>query len=130
MKKKHIVVLILVAILVIIALFIKGKIHNEKVEYKIAEIEEYKYLKYRNKDNFGIIDRDGKIIIEATYKKIDVPNPEKDIFICYKDEETSEVLNSKKEKLFEEYDKIEPIRLKNVASTLCFEKSALKYKKD
>ena len=130
MKKKHIVVLILVAILVIIALFIKGKIHNEKVEYKIAEIEEYKYLKYRNKDSFGIIDRDGKIIIEATYKKIDVPNPEKDIFICYKDEETSEVLNSKKEKLFEEYDQIEPIKLKNVASTLCFEKSALKYKKD
>ena len=130
MKKKSLVLIIIVAIIIIVALFIKGKFQNSKIEYKIEDIKEYKYLKYKNKENYGVIDRDGNIIIEATYKKIEIPNPEKDIFICYKNDEANEVLNSKKDRLFEEYDKIEPIKLKNIASILCFEKSVLKYKKD
>ena len=129
MKKKSIVLIILIAIIVIIALFIKGKVHSNKIEYKITEINEYKYLKYKNKDDYGIIDRDGKVIIEAKYKKIEVPNPEKDVFICYNTDDESEVINSKNEKIFKEYEKIEPIKLKNIASLLCFEKSILKYKK-
>ena len=129
MKKKTILLVILIAIIVIVALFLKGKMQNNKIEYRILDVNEYKYIKYKEKENFGIIDREGNIIIEAVYKKIEIPNPEKDIFICYNDEENSIVLNSKKEKLYEEYDKIEPIKLKNIASTLCFEKSVLKYKK-
>lgn len=130
MKKKPIILIILIAIIVIIALFIKGKIHSSRVNYIITEINEYKYLKYKNKESYGIIDRDGKVIIEAKYKNIEVPNPEKDVFICYINDDESEVINSKNEKIFKEYDKIEPIKLKNMASLLCFEKSVLKYKKD
>ena len=129
MKKKTILLVILIAIIVIVALFLKGKMQNNKIEYRILDVNEYKYIKYKEKENYGIIDREGNIIIEAVYQKIEIPNPEKDIFICYNDEENSIVLNSKKEKLYEEYDKIEPIKLKNIASTLCFEKSVLKYKK-
>lgn len=130
MKKKSLVLIIIVAIIIIVALFIKGKFQNSKIEYKIEDIKEYKFFKYKNKENYGVLDRDGNIIIEATYKKIEIPNPEKDIFICYKNDEANEVLNSKKDRLFEEYEKIEPIKLKNIASILCFEKSVLKYKKD
>ena len=129
MKKKTILLVIFIAIIVIVALFLKGKMQNNKIEYSISDVKEYKYIKYKEKENYGIIDREGNIIIEAVYKKIEIPNPEKDIFICYNDEENSTVLNSKKEKLYEEYDKIEPIKLKNIASTLCFEKSVLKYNK-
>ncbi len=130
MNRKSIVLIIIIAIIIIVALFIKGKFQNSKIEYKIEDIKEYKYLKYKDKDNYGIIDRDGNIVIEAKFNKIETPNPEKDIFICYNNDEENEVLNSKKESLFKEYDIIEPIKLKNVASTLCFEKSVLKYKKD
>ena len=63
MNKKSIVLIIIVAIIIIVALFIKGKFQNSKIEYKITDIKEYKYLKYKNGDNYGIIDRDGKIVI-------------------------------------------------------------------
>ena len=126
MKKKSIIVLILVAIIVVAVIFIKRK--TEKIEYTISNVEVYKYVKYKNGDNFGVIDRDGNIIIEAKYKKIEIPNPEKDLFICYKDENNTEVINSKEDRLFSQYDQVEPIKIKNIASTLCFEKSVLKYK--
>ena len=131
MKKKSILVIFAIfAIAIIIALFIKGNSQKSKIEYNIKDVEVYKYIKYKNKENYGVIDRDGNIIIDASYTNIEIPNPAEDIFICYKDEEKSVVLNSKKETLFKEYEKIEPIKLKNIASTLCFEKSVLKYKKD
>ena len=130
MKKSRVLIMVLIAIIVIVALFFKGVFHDSKINYDIYDVTEYKYLKYKNGENYGIIDRNGKTIIEAIYKKIIIPNPEKDIFVCYENEEKSKVLNSKNESLFEEYDKVEPIKLKNIASTLCYEKTVLKYKKD
>ena len=130
MKKKIVVLLSLIVIITVLAIFSKNKLKKNKIEYTISNIEVYKFIKYKDKGNFGVIDRDGNIIVEASYKDIEIPNPEKDLFICYKDEEETEVLNSKKEKLFTQYDKIEAIKIKNIASTLCFEKSVLKYKKD
>jgi len=127
MKKKPIIILIVILIIIFAGIYIKNK--TKKIEYTIANVEIYKYIKYKNGENLGVIDRDGNIIIEAGYKKIEIPNPEKDLFVCYKDEENIEVLNSKKDKLFSQYDKVEPIKIKNIASTLCFEKSVLKYKK-
>ena len=37
---------------------------------------------------------------------------------------------SKNETIFDEYTKVEPIKLKNIASILCYEKTALKYEQD
>ena len=130
MKKKSLLLLFLIVIIAIAVFFIKGNTQKDKINYNITDVEVYKYMKYKDNENYGVIDRDGNIIIEAVYEKIEIPNPEKDLFICYTDEEKSEVLNSKKETLFEEYEKVEPIKLKNIASTLCYEKSILKYKKD
>ena len=130
MKKKPLTLICIIAVIIIVALLVKGKYDEKKVIYNISEINEYKYMKYKDKDNYGIMDRDGNIIVEAVYKKIEIPNPEKDVFICYNDDNESEVLNSKKEVLYEKYDKIEPIKLKNIVSTLCYEKSVLKYKKE
>ncbi len=130
MKKNPIIVIVLLIIIVVVGILINNKIESKKLQYAISNVEVYKYIKYKEKENFGVIDRDGNIIVDASYKNIEIPNPEKDLFVCYIDEENSEVLNSKKEKLFTEYDKIESIKLKNIATTLCFEKSVLKYKKD
>ena len=128
--KKSLLLVLFIAIIVIVALFIKGNTQNNQIKYNIADVDIYKYIKYKENENYGVIDRDGNIIIDANYTNIVIPNPAKDIFICYKNEEITEVLNSKKEILFKEYDKVEPIKLNNIASTLCYEKSVLKYKKD
>lgn len=128
--KKRLVVLVIIVLMIIIGFVVKNKINNSKIEYELEEVSIYNYLKYKENDKFGIIDRKGQIIIEANYSRIEVPNPEKDIFLCYDDGEKCTVINSKKETLFEKYDNIESIKLKNIASTLCYEKSVLKYEKD
>lgn len=130
MKKKPILLLILIVIIIALAMFSKNRLQRNRIEYTISNVEVYRYVKYKEKENFGVIDRDGNIVIEATYNDIEIPNPEKDLFICYIDEEKTEILNSKKEKLFTQFDKVEAIKIKNIATTLCFEKSVLKYKKD
>ena len=126
--KKVIIILALIVIAIIGGFFIKKNIDN-KYNYKIENISEFKYYIYKDNNQYGVIDENGQIIIAANYNNIVIPNPSKDIFVCYLDEKTN-ILNSNKETLFEQYDSVEPIKLKNVASTLSFEKSVLKYKKD
>lgn len=127
--KKVIIAIIAIIIIVLAVFFIRNKINTPKFDYEITNIEKFSYVKYLKDEKYGVIDRDGNILINAEYNNIEIPNPEKDVFICYTDDK-SIVLNSKNESLFDEYSKIEPIKLKNIASILCYEKSVLKYEKD
>ena len=127
--KKVFITIAVVIIIVLAVFFLRNKISTPKFNYEITNIEKYNYVKYLKNEKFGIIDREGNVVIEAKYSNIIIPNPEKDIFICYNDEK-SVVLNSKNVTLFDEYTKVEPIKLKNIASILCYEKSVLKYEKD
>ena len=131
MKKKNIVILtlIIIIILAIIGYFIGQKIQKERRKYEIETISEYKYFVVKENNKYGVIDSKGNKIIETEYENVKIPNPEKDVFICYKNEST-EILNEKKEKILTEYENIEPLRLKNVQTDLMYEKSVLKYSKD
>ena len=127
---KKVFITIAVVIIVVLAIFfIRSKINTPKFDYEITNIEKYSYVKYLKDEKYGVIDREGNILIDAKYNNIEIPNPEKDVFICYTDDKRI-ALNSKNETIFDEYAKIEPIKLKNIASILCYEKSVLKYEKD
>ena len=130
MRKKIIIPIIIAIIIVISTIAIITQKKSNKYNYKIEEIKTYNYYITKNNENYGVIDKEGKTIIEPKYVNIIIPNPEKDIFICYTDSEKTETLNAKGEKLFTQYEETQPIKLKNVASTLSYEKSVLKYKKD
>lgn len=129
MKKKVIVFAIIILIIIGIIFGIK-KINDSKINYEISKVNSYNYLQYYENNQYGVIDKQGNTIISAKYKKVVLPNPEKDIFVCYDENEDTKVLNSQGEELFTEYNKVEPIKLKNVASVLCYEKSVLRYEKD
>ena len=127
--KKKILIIIISLVIILIGIFILKKINGEKYNYEIDKVEEYNYYISQENDAYGIIDKEGKTIIDPKYTNIIIPNPQKDIFICYNGQKT-EVLNSRKELIFTEYEDIEPIKLKSVASTLAYEKSTFIYKKD
>ena len=131
MKKKIIVILTLVIIIIlaIIGYFLGQKIQRDKRNYETEKISEYKYFVVKENNQYGVIDSKGNKIIDTEYENVKIPNPEKDVFICYKNE-NSEILNEKKEKILTEYEYIEPLRLKNVQTDLMYEKSVLKYSKD
>ena len=127
--KKKILIAILIILIILAGIFIAQKINTQKYNYEIASVEEYNYYIYQENDLYGIIDKDGKKVIDANYTNIVLPNPQKDVFVCYNGQKT-EIINSKNEKIFTEYEDIEPIKLKSVASTLAYEKSTLIYCKD
>ena len=126
---KKAIIFIITIVVIIAGIIIAKKTLNKKYDYKIEDISELKYYVYKDNNKYGVIDETGNVIIEANYEKVIIPNPSKEIFICYT-ENRSEVLNQNKEKLFKKYESVEPIKLKNVSGTLNYEKSVLKYKKD
>lgn len=131
MKKKIIIILIaIVAVIVAIsAYFIIKNIQEDNKKYEIETIAEYKYFVVKENEKYGVIDTKGNKIIEAKYQDVKIPNPQKDVFICYEND-TTKIMNEKGEEIFTEYENIEPLRLKNVLSDLMYEKSVLKYSKD
>lgn len=138
MKKKNnkIILLIIIVIIAIIAFVVVNRIINKKDMVKIEEISEadFKYYKLRDNKKYGIIDRDGNIIIEPQYEDIIIPNPTKDVFIYTNkiDGENTEwkAINEKNEEILSEYNNVEAIKINEISSNVPYEKSVLKYKQN
>ena len=73
--------------------------------------------------------KNGNIIINAEYDEVKLPNPQKAVFVCYKDENTK-VFNDKNEQILTQYQNLEPLRFSNISNSLMYEKSVLKYMQD
>lgn len=101
--------------------------NNKK--YEIEKVEQYNYFLLKQDGKTGVIDRNGNIVIDVKYDDIKIPNPQKDVFVCYSGE-NSQILNSQKEQILNNYQDVEPIKLQNIASNLMFEKSVLSYKEN
>ena len=134
MKKKSIVMIIIV-LLIIIAIagyFIYRQIEKNGREYEIEKIDlqDYAYFILREEGKYGVINTNGDIIIHPEYTNVIIPNPKKGVFICYDEDNNTKILNQNNEQIFSEYAQIQPIRLKNIASNLMYEKNLLIYVQD
>ena len=134
MKKKYIVMIVIV-LLIMIAIagwFVYKQIEKNGKEYEIEKIsvENYEYFILRQDGKYGVINKVGDIVIDPEYKNVIIPNPQKAVFVCYDENNDTKILNQNGEQLFSEYAKIEPIRLKNIASDLMYEKNLLTYQQD
>ena len=134
MKKKSIVMIIIV-LLIIIAIagyFIYRQIEKSGREYEIEKIDlqDYVYFILREDGKYGVINTNGDIIIHPEYTNVIIPNPKKAVFICYDENNQTKVLNQNNEQIFSEYEQIQPLRLKNIASNLMYEKNLLTYVQD
>ena len=134
MKKKNIVMIVIV-LLIIIAIagwFIYRQIEKNGREYEIEKInvQDYAYSILRQEGKYGVINNSGDVVINPTYTNVIIPNPQKAVFICYDENNTTKVLNQNNKQIFSEYAQLQPIRLKNIASDLMYEKNLLTYKQD
>ena len=134
MKKKYIA-MIVIALLIIIAIagwFIYKQIEKKGREYEIEKIsvENYAYFILRQDGKYGVINKTGDIVIHPEYKNVIIPNPQKAVFICYDENNETKVFNQNNEQIFSDYTQIEPIRLKNIASDLMYEKNLLTYEQN
>lgn len=121
-----IIVILVVAIIAGVSFYI---IKENGKKYEIAQVKQYNYFVLKSGETSGVIDKAGNVVIESNYDDIKIPNPEKAVFVCYKDGKTT-ILNEQKQEKITEYQNVEPIQLKNITSELMYEKSVLKYEKD
>lgn len=71
----------------------------------------------------------GNIIITPQEQNIIIPNPQKPIFLCEQNG-TKKFLNDKQEEIFTEYEEVDKIDIRGIASKVPYEKSVLKYKEN
>ena len=138
MKKGKIIIVfgIILSILMItigVIFLVKSK---QKYDYKIEKVTQINYNTVNVEDRYGVIDRNGNIIINPDYDTIQIPNPSKDVFICLYDydvekrEYHTKVLNSNAEEIYKGYDSIQAIPTDTTYDGIPFEKTILKYKKN
>lgn len=130
-SKKVLVFLIIILLVIGIIAFInirKGNNYNVKLETIKAEDAEYFILLKDNK--YGVINKNGQVVVNPEYDEIKIPNPTKDVFICVPDanSDVSKALDSKGNGLWTEFNSVDAISIKAITSLVPYEKSVLKYK--
>ena len=136
MNKKIRWIIIGIVAVIIIAISIMAIINEVQLHYKVEEISEYNYFTLEQNQKYGVIDRNGNIVIEAEYEAVQIPNPSKAIFVCVKEynENTKEyetvVYNEKKEVLLSNYKNVQAISIYTNVNSTPYEKSVLTYKEN
>lgn len=133
--KKRIFIVAIIVILAIIGIYIFCK-NTDKSKYKYEQtaVDRNYFLMYENK--YGVIDKSGKEIIKPKYDMVQIPNPEKQVFICMKNynrevgEYQTEVYNEKGEEIFTDFYKVEGIYISEPTNDLFYQKDVLKYKEN
>ncbi len=134
--KKVFAVIVAIAVVIMFMVGIKTLLtQTEEIEEKVTTITTY-YPVYTN-EKWGVIDGNGKIIIEPTYTEmITIPDSKVDLFITMSNVDyenntyKTTVINSKNETKFTQYDLVEAIENIDDSNTLWYEQGVLKVKKD
>lgn len=114
----------IVVIIVIISLAISIYIPNKDRLSGKKEDTSKNYQTIEENGKVGIKDGD-TTVIEPQYDKIIIPNEHREVFMCQSGEE-KKFVNSKNEKIFENYDAVELIEYDDSK----YEKNILKYEKN
>ena len=134
-KKKVLIILVIILVLAIIVAIMYFN-NKAKYEYEIEKVTEINYHILSRNERYGVIDKQGNVIVEPIYDIIQIPNPSKPIFICMSDydvekkEYISKVLNERGEQLYQDYTHIQAIPNETTEDGIPFEKTVLKYKEN
>lgn len=132
-KTKKALIIAIIVILLIVAIVAVMKITaNNKYKVKLEEITEAdaKYFILIKDNKYGVIDKDGQVVIEPEYNEIKIPNPSRDIFICSLGEGDNgfKAIKSNKEEIWKEFNSVDAISIRAITSLVPYEKTVLKYK--
>lgn len=129
---KKVFAVIIAIIVVIMCVLMIRRIFTNKDSKKISSLS---YFSFYKDNKWGVIDSNGDIVIDPSYREmIVVPDNKAGVFICTYDvnyetgEYNTKVLNEKNEEILKNYDKVEAVQNKNESSSLWYEKDVLKVK--
>ena len=131
-KRNYLLPITLFIIILIIGLivgFFVGR--NVKYAIKLENIEksDAEYFVLEKNDKYGVINKEGAVVIEPQYDGIKIPNPTKDTFICLVDanNDTWKAVDSSNNQKWTNYNNVDAISIKAITSLVPYEKTVLKY---
>ena len=136
MKKKILIFISILILIIGIISIVKYNEYKQKLNYTLEQIGEENYFLLMQNNKYGVINKNGDIIIDPIYDVIEIPNPSKPIFICKNNYNTQtkeyniQVFNESKNQILYQYYIVEAIKLNNVENNGNYEKSVLKYKSE
>lgn len=132
MKKVFAVIMAIVVIIMFV--FVIQKLLTKPKGDKIASVS---YFASFENNKYGVIDSNGKSVIEPSYGEyIVVPNEKKDVFLCTYDVDyqnntyKTKALNSKNEEIFKGYEQILPLDNLDEQNNVYYEDQVLKVVKN
>ena len=133
MKKRFLICIIPIVLIIGIIVIIVCN-NRKKYEYNVEKLETINYFLFVQNNKYGVIDRDGQVVVEPNFDIIEIPNPSKDVFICKnnydvnKKEYSVQVFDKNKNQILYQYYIVEAIELNSVDDNEFYEKNVLKYK--
>lgn len=105
--------------------------YNKSFEYEVARISMPQYFVVEQEGKYGVINKEGNIIVQPNYQEVQIPNPEKAVFVCYSQlGEKAIVLNANSEKIYTQYESVAAISVEKDEQEKSFETTRLAYSKD
>lgn len=132
MNKKGFIIIGIILVLIVSAIICSKIISNkEKIDknYELQQVSNYTYFPLEISGKYGVIKRDGSIVIPAEYDFVQVPNQDKEIFIVVS-EGKYKVLNASKQELYTNFEEVSGIQEKANADDSVYNNSVLKYKEN
>ena len=127
-KNYKLPILLIILLLLVIGIVSIVKIKNNK-NILSEEVTQYNYFITSINGKSGVIDKEGKIIIESKYDYIQIPNPERPIFVCLEGND-SKVLNEKNKEILTKYKNVQAIPNNNTSIKNPYQTQVLSYKEN
>ena len=131
-EKKYLLPITIFIVILIIGLILGFFIgRNVKYSFELEEIEkaDAEYFVLEKNDKYGVINKEGTVVIEPQYDGIKIPNPTQDTFICLVDSnnDTWKAVDSSNNQKWANYNNVDAISIKAITSLVPYEKTVLKY---
>ena len=127
MKKKIIIIIVVFVVLIAGLIFFLSRKKSADRSYQLLEVNEYLYYPLEVKGKYGILKKDGTVVINPEYDDVQIPNEDKGIFIFKKENEFI-VINENNERLFSDFKEVTGIEGISSTGGRIFNNTVLKYK--
>lgn len=132
MNKKGLIFVVIIIILILIAVLCSVFLSKKKIrdrDYELLSVTEYTYYPLEVEEKYGVINKDGTIVVNPDFDEVQIPNQDKAIFVVKKDG-LSNVINDKNEKLFTKFSEVTAVSGMSSIGEKIYNNTVLKYKEN
>lgn len=134
MKKSFFKFVLIFIFIILIIITVKYSKYKKSLKVTIEKINNENYFVMMENNKYGVIDKNGKVVIDAKYDIVEIPNPEKAVFICKDNydaktkEYNVEVYDDSQNRILYQFYIVDAIELNVANENGTYEKGVLRYK--